>query len=152
MLLQIEDWIFEIDIEKTQRHSSAEAAENCRCAMCRNFYRGLDGDYAGLKGKLSSFGICAEAPEKMNATVFCEEQILYDPMYYVFGRIVRIGNGPFLAGSALIFPADFEELLDESPLFRLQIVGVTCPWLLEEPFTGGIPGRSDDWFSGTIQS
>ena len=152
MLLQIEDWIFEIDIEKTQRHSSAEAAENCRCAMCRNFCRGLDGDYAGLKEKLSSFGICAEAPEKMNPMVFCEEQILYDPMYYVFGRIVQKGNGPFLAGFVSVYPSDQGEMLDGSAVFRLQIDGVTCPWMLEEPFTGGIPGRSDDWFSGTIQS
>ena len=152
MLLKIEDWIFEIDREKTEEHSSLEAAENCRCAMCRNFYRGLDGTYAGLKEKLLSFGIRAEAPETMNPAVYTEEKISYDPMYYVFGRIVQVGNGPFLAGSALVYPADLGESLDECPVFRLEIDGVDCPWLLDEPFVGGIPTEPEDWPVTTLQS
>ena len=151
MILQIEDWVFEIDLEKTKKHSLLEAAENCQCAYCRNFYRGLDGAYRELKSKLLSFGICAEAPEKMNPTVFSEEQILYDPMYYVFGRIAQKGTGPFLAGFVSVYPSDQEEMLDGSAGFRLQAKGVNCPWRLEEPFTGVICADQGDLFSATLQ-
>jgi hypothetical protein len=151
MLLYIEDWVFEIDLEKTKKHSLLEASENCQCAYCRNFYRGLDSAYQGLKSKLLSFGICAEAPEKMNPTVFSEEQILYDPMYYVFGRIVQKGTGPFLAGFVSVYPSDQGEMLDGSAVFRLQAKGVNCPWRLEEPFTGVICADQDNWFSATLQ-
>ena len=37
MILKIDDWEFDIDLERTMAYSAAEAADHCTCAYCRNF-------------------------------------------------------------------------------------------------------------------
>ena len=49
MILQIDDWKFDIDMERTMEYSAKEAAEHCDCAYCRNFYAAVDEHCSDLR-------------------------------------------------------------------------------------------------------
>ena len=41
MILNIDDWKFEVNLEDTRVHSSFSASRHCTCAYCENYYRGV---------------------------------------------------------------------------------------------------------------
>ena len=136
MILQIGDWKFEIDMERTMAYSAAEAAEHCDCAYCRNFYTAVDEAYPGLRPFLAQFGIDIEAPEEMMPYDF-QNDMFYDGCYAVCGRILQIGKSPFIVADAQILPHRYNDLHIESgckePCFFLNVSGIILPWVLNEP-------------------
>lgn len=129
MILQIDDWTFDIDMARTMEYSAAEAAEHCDCAYCRNFYAAVDGKYPELRPFLAQFGIDIEAPEEM--CPFAGESILYDPVYRVYGRILRPGSYEMQAGPVNLVARASEGQQD---CFLLDCYEVFLPWSLDEPF------------------
>ena len=129
MILQIDDWQFDIDMERTMEYSAAEAAEHCDCAYCRNFYASVDDGYPELRPFLAQFGIDMEAPEEM--CPFAEESILYDPTYKVYGKILRFGSLEMSCGPVNLVARASE---DAEGCFLLDCYEVFLPWILEEPF------------------
>ena len=65
MILNIDDWKFDINLEDTQAHSSFSASRHCTCAYCENYYRGVRYVSPNLKGFLADFGIDIEGPVEM---------------------------------------------------------------------------------------
>lgn len=128
MILKIDDWEFDIDLERTMAYSASEAAEHCDCAYCRNFYAAVDDAVPALRSFLAQFGLDIEAPEEMLPML--GESILYDPVYKVYGRILRLGNYEIPVGAANIVARPAE---DEKDCFYLDCYEVFTPWLLEEP-------------------
>ena len=129
MILQIDDWKFEIDMERTMAYSAAEAAEHCDCAYCRNFYTAVDEAYPGLRPFLAQFGIDIEAPEEM--CPFAGERILYDPTYKVYGSIEQFGSFEMQCGLVNMVARASE---DDGDCFLLDCYEVFLPWILDEPF------------------
>lgn len=127
MILQIDDWKFDVDIDRTMAYSAAEAAEHCDCAYCRNFYATIDGSFPKLRPFLAQFGIDIEAPEEM--CPFEGNLILYDPTYKVFGRILQAGNFEMQSGTVSIVARKKAE-----NCFLLDCYEVFLPWIMDEPF------------------
>lgn len=133
MIVKISDWIFDVDLERTADYSRCEALEHCQCDHCRNFYLGMDAACPQLRPFLGQFGIHPEAPDRMSPVGYSAQRIDYDPLYYVFGRIVRFGTNSLTAGSVRIIPASADLLFEEGAVFSLSVEGLSLPWILDAP-------------------
>lgn len=142
MIVKIDDWAFDVAITATMEYSAKEAAEHCTCAYCRNFYTAVDFCYPELRPFLARFGLDVEAPDRMSPVDYSRDRIDYDPIYYVFGKIQNYGLYELSAGLANIVPSPMEGKLEGKPCFRLDLYEVSLPWVLDEPFEGGIPEPS----------
>lgn len=49
MILQVADWVFDVDISKTMAYSAGIWEDHCTCGYCRNIYETLDSEYPQLK-------------------------------------------------------------------------------------------------------
>ena len=49
MVLKIDDWVFQVDLEKTKEHSSFVSSQHCTCGFCENYYRTILAVCPGLK-------------------------------------------------------------------------------------------------------
>ena len=123
MTLQIDDWVFDIDAEKTKAHSSFALSSHCTCGYCENYYRAVDREYPNLRGFLDRFFVEIEGPSEM----YPFEPTLCLLGYKVMGRIVRVGNGPMMVDGVPVMG----EILDETT-FKLEVGEMEVPWLLEE--------------------
>ena len=123
MVLQIEDWIFEIDLEKTKEHSSFVSSEHCTCGYCENYYRSVQLVYPELKPFLAQFGVLIDGPSEM----YPIEPTLYLAGYRVFGRIIHFGNGPVMVGGV---PVTAEPVDDVH--FMLEAGEMPLPWVMQE--------------------
>lgn len=140
MILPIDDWEFDIDMERTIEYSAAEAAEHCTCAYCRNFYAAVDEHYPNLRPFLAQFGIDIEAPdEQMPYDV--QGEMYYDSVYMVCGRIVKTGSALIGADGVHVNPVPGSGPSEAiqinhnwpEPCFALDVHTVVVPWVLDEP-------------------
>ena len=144
MILKIADWIFDVDLERSATYSDREAAEHCDCDHCRNFCLGVDAICPELRCFLGQFGIHPEAPDRMSPIGYSEKRIDYDPMYYVFGRIIRYGNSKLSANDVEIIPASCDVLFEEGTVFSLSVAGLSLPWILDVPFDSSIFQQNEE--------
>lgn len=147
MIVKIDEWVFDVDTAATMEYSAAEAAEHCTCANCRNFYAAVDEHYPQLRPFLAQFGLDMEAPDRMSPMDYSPERIDYDPMYYVFGKILQPGHYELSAGRANIVVTPMDGTLEGRLYFQLDVYEVMLPWVLDEPFEGGVPTApvKDGW-------
>ncbi len=136
MIVRIDDWIFDVDVDATAKYSAREAEQHCDCANCRNFYAAVDAYYPELRPFLTQFGLQVEAPDRMSPIDISIERIDYDPMYYVFGRILQQGRFEIPAGTANVAAFPLDECYEGREVFELNVFEVSLPWVLEEPFEG----------------
>ena len=128
MILQLDDWKFDIDMARTMEYSAAEAAEHCDCAYCRNFYAAVDEAAPELRGFLVKFGVDIEAPEEMLPMI--DGDIMYDPTYRVYGKILQYGQYEMQVGLSNAIARTPENQQD---YFLLDCFEVIIPWVLDEP-------------------
>lgn len=133
MILEIDDWKFDIDLTTTMEYSANEAADHCICAYCRNFYAAVDDTYPDLRPFLSNFGIDIEGPDEMIPYFPPSECEAY---YAVGGRIIKKGRGPIIVNGLTIFPQLAEEAMVNTritgPCFFLLAGLMILPWILDE--------------------
>ena len=127
MILEIGDWIFEVDMTATMEYSAREAAEHCLCATCRNFYAAVDVHYPELRPFLARFGLDVEAPDRMTPVEPEGAALDYDPEYIVFGQVLQTGSRDMTAGPAGICVPQWEEELEGHSAFALSVYGITLP-------------------------
>ena len=130
MILKIDDWEFDIDLERTMAYSAAEAAEHCDCAYCRNFYAVIDEKHPKLRPFLAQFGLDVEAPEEMFAPSVLDDSLDYMPIYIVYGKILKAGHYEMEAGLCNIVANCDDQTRD---YFELNCYEITLPWVLDEP-------------------
>lgn len=123
MVLQIEDWFFEIDFDRTTEHSSFVSSEHCTCGYCENYYRSVNLVYPDLKAFLLRFGVRIDGPSEM----YPIEPTLYLAGYRVFGRILQFGNGPVMVSGVPVMP----EPMDDAH-FMLEVGEMPLPWVMAE--------------------
>lgn len=136
MILQIEDWKFDLDLASTMDYSANEAAEHCECGYCRNFYAAVDRVYPGLRPFLAQFGLNIEAPDEQLPYDF-QGKMYYDSTYLVFGKILQQGKDAIYLDQVEIRPvAEWNldiEVQRQQPSFALEVNSVVLPWVLETP-------------------
>ena len=123
MVLKVNDWIFDIDEEKTKEHSSFAVNSHCMCGYCVNYYTAVDLVYPNLRPFLERFCVTVEGPSEM----YPFEPTLCLIAYKVYGKIRQVGNGPIMIDGLPILG----EVIDEE-LFKLEIGEIPLPWVLEE--------------------
>lgn len=123
MILKIDDWIFDIDPEKTMEHSSFAVNSHCTCGYCENYYRSVEMAYPELRPFLERFFADIQGPSEM----YPIEPTLYLLGYKVNGRILRFGCGPILVEQVPVMP----QLLDDEH-FMLEVGEMELPWVMDE--------------------
>ena len=123
MILKIDDWVFDIDPEKTKEHSAYALESHCTCGYCENYYRSVETVYSGLKTFLEQFFVEIQGPSRM----YPFEPTLYLLGYKVHGCIVRYSTEPIMVDGVPIMPVPLED-----DLFLLEVGEMTLPWVLEE--------------------
>ena len=123
MVLQIEDWVFRIDLERTKEHSSFVSSEHCTCSYCENYYRTVSLVYPDMKGFLAQFGVRTDAPSEM----YPIEPTLYLAGYRIFGEILTYGIAPIMVDGVPVTA----EPKDEHH-FMLEVGEMPLPWVLPE--------------------
>lgn len=123
MVLQVDDWVFRVDLERTKEHSSFVSSEHCTCSYCENYYRTVSMVYPDLKAFLGKFGIFIEGPSEM----YPIEPTLYLAGYRVFGEIVTYGMGPIMVSGVPVTAEPVDEFH-----FMLEIGEIPLPWVLSE--------------------
>jgi len=123
MVLQVDDWVFRVDLERTKEHSSFVSSEHCTCSYCENYYRAVSMVNPDLKVFLGRFGVLIDGPSEM----YPIEPTLYLDGYRVFGEITTYGMGPMMVDGVPVTA----EPVDES-YFMLEIGEMPLPWVLAE--------------------
>ena len=123
MILGIEDWVFDIDPEKTSAHSAFALESHCTCGYCENYYRSVEFVCPGLKPLLERFFVEIQGPSRM----YPFEPDLCLLGYKVYGTIVRYAAGPIMVDGIPVMPVPLEE-----GLFLLEVGEISLPWVLEE--------------------
>lgn len=133
MILQIDDWKFQVFDIATRKYYARELAAHCDCAYCRNFYETVDGEYPEMRGFLARFGVHIEAPDEMMSftPTRCSNY------YAVCGKILEQGEGPISISGVPVEPQTAEEAMVNTdcpgPCFFLCVGCMTLPWVLDEP-------------------
>ena len=123
MILTVDDWVFDIDSEKTKEHSSFAFASHCTCGYCDNYYRAVEQVYPNLHPFLQQFLVDIQGPSEM----YPFEPTLCLLGYKVYGSILQYGNGPILVDGVPVMP-----VLREEGLIMLEVGEMELPWLLDE--------------------
>ena len=123
MILKINDWEFDIDLEATREHSSFASEDHCTCGYCENYYRAAKQCYPGLKPFLKRFGLEVDGPVEM----YPIEPTLYISGYRVTGRILKLGIAPMMVDG---IPVSADPRDERS--FMLEVGEMPLPWVLTE--------------------
>jgi len=133
MILQIADWVFEVDIPATMAYSAAVWDDHCTCGYCRNFYETLDPAYPSLKQFLKQFGMDSRTPEEMSPI----EPTLCIVSYCISGSVLKRGIFPLDTGEVVFSVSGHDQnpLYEPpfgKPFFVLTSGLLELPWVLDE--------------------
>ena len=137
MVLKIDDWVFQVDPEKTKEHSSFVSSQHCMCGFCENYYRTILSVCPGLKEFLGQFYILVDAPSEM----YPIDPIHYLSGYRVFGRIEQFGIAPMMVDGVPIQA----EPVDETN-FMLEVGLLELPWVMDEDWADVISPANEPEF------
>ena len=121
MVLQINDWVFDIDSKLTGEYSSHVSLEHCTCDYCENYYRAIQLTLPNLKAFLAQFSLEIDGPVEM----YPIEPTLYLAGYRVTGKILHSGIAPMMVDGVPVTA----EIYDDNH-FLLEIGEMELPWLL----------------------
>ena len=133
MIVQVADWIFDVDIASTMSYSAAVWSDHCTCGYCRNFYETMNDAYPQTKRFLERFGMNSLTPEEMSPI----EPTLCMISYCISGTIVKRGIYPVDSGDVVFtISTDDQNPLYEppfgKPFFVLTSGLLELPWVLDE--------------------
>ena len=123
MILDIQDWRFDIDPDRTMEHSSLLSSDHCACGYCRNYYAAVPDAFPGIIPFLARFGVNLHAPVELMPI----EPTLYLAGYRVYGQVLKKGRRPVQAEDVTI-----RVTWEASDKFRLEFGPVMLPWVLDE--------------------
>ena len=153
MILQYDDWVFDVDIQKRESISDAEVSEHCNCGYCRNFYAGIDSAYPNLRGFFADFGVNIEASDELMPYEEGNE-VHYYGVVSVCGRIVSNGTKPLVVDDIQIEPSARNvyniNTVCPDPCFYLAFSDLVLNWSLDEPMDSVESDAKDPVFMSRI--
>ena len=123
MNIAIADWIFDVDMDATQKHTTKNASDHCTCAYCRNYYETLGAKYPDLLVFLSQFGINPHGPSELMP--FTPTLML--SCYRIHGTIRNWGREGLSVSGIPILPE-----ANEDGTFFLWVGELELPWVQDE--------------------
>ncbi len=132
MIVNIQDWVFDLDVSATMVYSAELVADHCDCGYCRNYYTTVQKAYPSLNPFLLDFGINIEGPVDFLPI----EPNLCIVSYAVCGRIVAQGSGLINLGAVSLSVQNSTELdytlSCAEPYFVFTTNPLKLPWVLDE--------------------
>lgn len=133
MIVQVSDWVFEVDREATMLYSARIWEDHCLCGYCRNFYESLHDTYPQLKSFLAQFGMNSLTPEEMSPI----EPSLCLASYCISGSILKKGKFPIDIGDVVLSVSTQDRNPEYEPDFGTPFFVLTTglldlPWVLDE--------------------
>lgn len=132
-----QDYIFEVDIEKTIEYYKTHSL--CDCDCCENFYAQIKETFPILGEFLSEFGVDITRPDEIFSTEN-DNVIEYLGVYYsVCGKITSLGQSKFdiCDSQSLKIEIDGFSPPNEQTgdYFTISVSNVfELPWVLDKPF------------------
>ncbi|MDO5399776.1 MAG: hypothetical protein Q4F17_02185 [Eubacteriales bacterium] len=124
MILELEDWMFRVDVEATRDRTAAYALDHCQCGYCKNYYETVAAAYPGIPAFLDCFGVNLHGPVE----VMPFEPTYVLACYRVTGDILHWGTAPIQADGIPVSVGAGEE-----GTFHLWIGEMDLPWVQAEP-------------------
>lgn len=146
MLLEIDDWKFDVDVEYTRKYN--QTIEQCQYVYDRNYYTAVDQVIPALRSFLAQFGVDAARPEEIFSVEQEEEPVDYISWYTVKGKILQLGGYEIDIGPVHIIPRQRNEVMlpnpdcdkdDPDSWFVLSVLDIALPWVLDEPMPKSLP-------------
>ena len=132
MILQVDNWVFDVDIPATMAYSAGIWEDHCTCGYCRNFYEAMDKEYPQLKTFLKQFGMNSLTPEEMSPV----EPTLCMASYCISGKVIQNGIYPIdLDGVVISVATEADPLYHPAcgeQFFVLNTGLLELPWVLDE--------------------
>lgn len=146
MLIEINDWIFDVDIPMNMELSSGQAADHCMCGYCRNFYAAIDKACPRLREFLLQFGLDVEGPDELCTF----EPTIYEVTYVINGNLVQKGSQKFYLDSIPVNVLTSEESDLETerpkPYFTMTFGLIELPWMLDEPMDDVVSPANEEGY------
>ena len=132
MIISIDNWIFDVDIEVTRQYSVGILNDLCECGYCRNFRSAVNAVYPDLDQFLKKFGNAAVTPEELMPY----EPTIYEGSYCISGKILQKGEGQILLAGCVLSVLEAVETdyptLCPQPYFVFRTGSLELPWVLDE--------------------
>ena len=139
--IQKEEYVFEVDIEKTTEYYKTHSL--CECDCCENFYTQINGMFPKLESFLSDFGIDISKPDEimsfeLNNTI---QYISVD--YTVCGKVATMGQHEIGIQDNKWFSIDITDGFaspneQTADYFTISVNNIELPWVLDKPFPESI--------------
>ena len=132
MILSVQDWMFDVDVDATSKYCSGVVADPCDCGYCRNFRAAVNTSIPQLNELLMEFGSRVDAPEELMPY----EPTIFEGSYCISGKILQIGTKIPVSGRCWITVLTEDETDYEpqcpKPYFVLRTNSLELPWVLDE--------------------
>ena len=136
--IQKDEYIFEVDIEKTTEYYKTHSL--CECECCKNYYAQIKGKFPKLESFLADFGADITKPDEC-MSVELDNEIQYIGIdYTVCGRILTMGEYEIDIHDNLFFSLVITDGFSSpneqtGDYFTISISNVfELPWVLDKPF------------------
>lgn len=135
--IQKDEYVFEIDIEKTINYYKTHSL--CECDCCENFYAQINGKFPKLESFLFDFGVDISKPDEI-MSIELDNTIQYITVdYTVCGKVTTMGqyeidiqDNQFLN---LVITDGFASPNEQtSEYFTISVYNIELPWVLDKPF------------------
>ena len=146
-IIKKEDYVFDVDVEKTKEYYSSKTL--CDCDECRNFYRQAENTFPKIKDFLLDFGIDIVRPEESCSTYDKGKVSYHAVSYTAIGECIQCGQYEFdiedgglflnlVINKNPVFPHEQED----RQCFEIVVYNIELPWVLETPHEDELPKTS----------
>lgn len=144
--IQKDEYVFSVDIEKTQEYYKTHSICNCGC--CRNYYAQVKKRLPKLDDFLSEFGVDVSKPDEIMSVEMNDYIDYINVDYTVCGNIKYIGEHSINIYDDLLLSVDvtngFASPNEQTgEYFTISVMQIKLPWVLDESFPEPITGKVD---------
>lgn len=137
-LIKKDEYIFSIDLEKTQKYYKTHST--CECAYCLNYYNQIKNKLPKLNEFLNEFGVDISKPDNITS-VETDNGINYISVdYTVCGNVKEMGTYEIdiydeLFISIVITNGFVSPNEQTGEYFTISVMQIELPWVLDIPFS-----------------
>lgn len=135
--IQKNDYVFSVEVEKTQEYYKTHSI--CDCICCRNYYAQIKNKLPKLNDFLIEFGVDISRPDEI-MSVEMDDYIDYINVdYTVCGSIKSMGDYEINLQDNMLFSIIITDGFvspneQTGEYFTISIMQIKLPWVLDEPF------------------
>ena len=146
-IIEKEDYIFDVDIEKTKEYYATRTL--CDCNECQNYYRQAVNTFPKLTSFLVDFGIDIARPDEI-CSIYSKRKADYLAVAYTaVGECVKCGeyeieveDGGLSLNLVINKNPEYPNEQEERQCFEIVVYNIRLPWVLETPHEEEIPQMS----------